>query len=223
MDATGSRHRATAHARRTRPHQPIGLEPIAGERNALRVTRGAAAIVTLFVLALCSSGATAGTLDSTACEEGYKPCLPVREDLDCGQITAAKKPIRVTGDDPYGLDADRDGLGCVVSRKGGGKQSPWGLILRKPPRKEATSVQVGDMLTVYGWSPRSRKGEGFQLCVARLDGVKCQNSSRYVFNGSVQRFDTWKVARGERRGDGVFEMSLRVKGGIRAVDTVPVP
>jgi 5-methylcytosine-specific restriction endonuclease McrA len=46
------------------------------------------------------------------CEPGYTPCLPRVADLDCGQIEDADKPIHVTGNDPYRLDADGDGLGC---------------------------------------------------------------------------------------------------------------
>jgi hypothetical protein len=33
-------------------------------------------------------------------------------DLECSQIPDSKKPIRVTGSDPYRLDADGNGLGC---------------------------------------------------------------------------------------------------------------
>jgi hypothetical protein len=33
-------------------------------------------------------------------------------DLNCSDIPAAKKPIRVTGDDPYRLDGDGDRWGC---------------------------------------------------------------------------------------------------------------
>ncbi len=46
------------------------------------------------------------------CEPGYSPCLPIVDDLDCDQIPDSWKPIRVTGDDPYRLDADGDGWGC---------------------------------------------------------------------------------------------------------------
>ncbi|MEX1140980.1 MAG: hypothetical protein WD399_08100 [Thermoleophilaceae bacterium] len=46
------------------------------------------------------------------CAPGYSPCLPVVGDLDCGDISDSLKPIRVYGDDPYGLDGDNDGLGC---------------------------------------------------------------------------------------------------------------
>jgi hypothetical protein len=56
------------------------------------------------------TGATHAT--SGACEPGYSPCLPVVRDLNCDQISDAKKPIRVTGADPYHLDGDGDGLGC---------------------------------------------------------------------------------------------------------------
>ena len=43
------------------------------------------------------------------CMTGYSPCLPVVSDLDCGEING---PVRVSGSDPYRLDADGDGIGC---------------------------------------------------------------------------------------------------------------
>ncbi|WP_167880498.1 thermonuclease family protein [Nocardioides guangzhouensis] len=43
------------------------------------------------------------------CMTGYSPCLPIAGDLDCADING---PVRVTGDDPYRLDADGDGIGC---------------------------------------------------------------------------------------------------------------
>jgi micrococcal nuclease len=46
------------------------------------------------------------------CNPNYNPCLPNVGDLDCGEISASLKPIRVTGSDPYRLDADGDGYGC---------------------------------------------------------------------------------------------------------------
>ncbi len=46
------------------------------------------------------------------CEPGYSPCLPVTGDLNCADIPSEKKPVRVTGSDPYGLDRDGDGTGC---------------------------------------------------------------------------------------------------------------
>jgi hypothetical protein len=46
------------------------------------------------------------------CEPGYSPCLPRATDLNCDDIAAAKKPVHVTGDDPYGLDGDGDGSAC---------------------------------------------------------------------------------------------------------------
>ena len=49
---------------------------------------------------------------SSRCMPGYSPCLPRRDDLDCGDIPASKKPVRVRGDDPYQLDRDGDGYGC---------------------------------------------------------------------------------------------------------------
>lgn len=48
-------------------------------------------------------------VSGSACQEGYEPCLPIVEDLDCSDIRVA---VRVTGSDPYGLDRNRDGVGC---------------------------------------------------------------------------------------------------------------
>jgi len=43
------------------------------------------------------------------CTPGYDPCLPVRDDWDCGELSQS---YRVTGADPYRLDGDHDGYGC---------------------------------------------------------------------------------------------------------------
>lgn len=93
------------------------------------------AVLALLGLAGHASARTSAASSPTvaaACAPGYRPCLPVREDLDCGQIADRLKPERVTGDDPYALDRDRDGLGCEPSGWGGsgpgaGALSPWGL------------------------------------------------------------------------------------------------
>ena len=42
-----------------------------------------------------------------------RPDLPVVGDLDCADIPASKKPVHVTGLDPYNLDGNGDGLGCT--------------------------------------------------------------------------------------------------------------
>lgn len=46
------------------------------------------------------------------CQEGYTPCLPIVDDLNCSDIDNSLKPIHVSGRDPYRLDADHDGVGC---------------------------------------------------------------------------------------------------------------
>jgi micrococcal nuclease len=44
------------------------------------------------------------------CAPGYDPCVPPSStDLDCADIDG---PVRVTGEDPHGFDADGDGIGC---------------------------------------------------------------------------------------------------------------
>ena len=64
---------------------------------------------------------TTASANSTAEEDGchpdYSPCIPHLEGdaLNCGDLTAAQKPVtvRVPGVDPYRLDRDGDGQGCT--------------------------------------------------------------------------------------------------------------
>ena len=57
------------------------------------------------------------TTASSNCHPAYEPCLPnlPGDALNCGDLTAAQKPVRVKqiGVDPYRLDRDRDGWGCT--------------------------------------------------------------------------------------------------------------
>ena len=50
------------------------------------------------------------------CTPGYSPCLPPAPDYDCsggtGNGPEYTGTVRVTGSDPYDLDADNDGTGC---------------------------------------------------------------------------------------------------------------
>lgn len=59
---------------------------------------------------------SSGSGGGSNCTPGYSPCLPPASDYDCsggsGDGPAYTGPVRVTGSDPYGLDADNDGYGC---------------------------------------------------------------------------------------------------------------
>jgi hypothetical protein len=59
-----------------------------------------------------SRSSAGGNKAGAGCQPGYTPCLPRVADLNCSDIDASKKPIHVTGADPYRLDADGDGLAC---------------------------------------------------------------------------------------------------------------
>ncbi len=56
---------------------------------------------------------------NTDCTPGYEPCLPPAADYDCeggsGDGPAYTGRVYVTGGDPYGLDRDRNGVGCEWS------------------------------------------------------------------------------------------------------------
>jgi hypothetical protein len=59
-----------------------------------------------------SRSASGGNAPGSGCQPGYSPCLPRVADLNCADIPASMKPIRVSGSDPYRLDGDGDGLAC---------------------------------------------------------------------------------------------------------------
>jgi hypothetical protein len=128
------------------------------------------AVMLLALLGQASARTSAGSEPSTsaACAPGYKPCLPIRADLDCKDIPDEKTPVRVTGSDPYRLDADRDGLGCELGGGAGGRLSPVGLIIRKPIRKEATLVRVGQLVWAAGWSPKGSPANSSSCAPPRL-------------------------------------------------------
>ena len=69
--------------------------------------------VTLVVLQVVVEEEPAGS----NCTPGYDPCLPPASDYDCAGGSGngpkyVEGPVRVTGSDPYRLDADHDGIGC---------------------------------------------------------------------------------------------------------------
>ena len=57
------------------------------------------------------------TTATSDCHPAYESCLPnlPGDALNCGDLTAAQKPVRIKqiGVDPYRLDLDRNGWGCT--------------------------------------------------------------------------------------------------------------
>jgi hypothetical protein len=54
------------------------------------------------------------------CTPGYSPCVPIASDVDCAGGSGngpayVEGPIYVTGDDPYDLDRDGNGIACEDS------------------------------------------------------------------------------------------------------------
>jgi hypothetical protein len=54
---------------------------------------------------------------SSGCSPNYSGCVPIASDVDCAGGSGngpayVSGPVRVIGDDVYGLDSDKDGIGC---------------------------------------------------------------------------------------------------------------
>ena len=66
--------------------------------------------------AATTTAAPASASPSGDCHPAYEPCLPnlAGDALNCGDLTAAQRPVRVKqiGVDPYRLDRDQDGNAC---------------------------------------------------------------------------------------------------------------
>ncbi|WP_310964710.1 hypothetical protein [Nocardioides terrisoli] len=81
--------------------------------SAYRRYIGAPSVATTTAHATAPTTHAASKGSGSGCEPDYSPCLPRVSDLNCADIPASKKPVRVTGSDPYRLDADHDGWGCT--------------------------------------------------------------------------------------------------------------
>jgi hypothetical protein len=155
------------------------------------------------------------------CTPGYAPCLPNIDGLDCSQIPAEKRPVRVTGADPYGLDRERDGVGCYPAGTTIGASSPFGLIIRNRSEKEAVVAHVGESLRLVGWSPATTTGRGYQLCVSRVGGSRCISAQTDKLKGRLQSLGRWTV-RSTDAVEGTIRLTLRIDGLVHAADTVRV-
>lgn len=54
---------------------------------------------------------------NSGCDPNYTPCVPIASDVDCAGGSGngpayVQGPVRVIGRDIYGLDRNRDGVGC---------------------------------------------------------------------------------------------------------------
>jgi hypothetical protein len=107
LAVTSSERDAIARVLATCPGQPVP-----GEAGTVAITHTAAPTTSSR-----SSAARALTGPGSGCTPGYRPCIAPGPDVDCegGSGNGPRYvpgPVTVTGDDPYGLDADHDGTGC---------------------------------------------------------------------------------------------------------------
>jgi len=93
-----------AAAAKAAADQAAAAKAAAAKAAAARATAAAAA-------------AAPPTTTAPNCTPGYDPCIPPGPDVDCAGGSGngpryVQGPVRVTGNDPYGLDRDHDGTGC---------------------------------------------------------------------------------------------------------------
>ena len=153
------------------------------------------------------------------CAAGYTPCLRAFTKLSCADVPPAKRPVRVTGKDPYRLDRDHDGIACDPPGTTGGKDSPYGVVIHASSAREPLSARPGQRLTIVGWSPRSVRGKHFSLCVRKVGGYRCAMVRGKLLTGRVQTLAHWNLTAQDRVAHR-FGVALMVGGKIRAVDTV---
>lgn len=95
---------------------PLVVAPAtpAGDHLVRVEVRGTRQILSQVVCVVPGAGAIVPTATPTpgTCDPSYPDvCIaPGPPDLDCPEVPYTN--IRVTGDDPHGLDADHDGIGC---------------------------------------------------------------------------------------------------------------
>ena len=95
-----------------KPGTVVAMSPGAGSH----LIPGGMVTLTIAKKAPPASPVTNVTTSGSGCTPGYDPCLPPASDYDCsggsGDGPEYTGYVRVTGSDPYGLDADGDGVGC---------------------------------------------------------------------------------------------------------------
>jgi hypothetical protein len=102
------------------PRTTLGLCLQVGARSVGLVVRGyVAAGLVARVLAICGCGATTTGSSGSKCDPNYQgACLdPNASDYDCAGGSGngpryVQGPIRVVGNDHFGLDRDGDGIAC---------------------------------------------------------------------------------------------------------------
>lgn len=76
------------------------------------------ALVLSGLLGISVFAASSERAEAAECDPNYAgACVPIASDVDCAQGTGngpayVVGPVRVVGRDIYGLDRDKDGIGC---------------------------------------------------------------------------------------------------------------
>ena len=116
--------RSAPHGRRCRRRRRCRLQLSRDLRKDM-TRKIITALITVGLVTLFGCAPTGGTMQVPArtvsaskpkpkppapnCTPGYKPCLPPKPSYTCGDINGH---VLVTGNDPYALDKDHDGVGC---------------------------------------------------------------------------------------------------------------
>jgi hypothetical protein len=106
---------AVAHAAAVKA---AAAKVVAAKAAAVRAAVDRAAVARAAAAKAAAAKAAAPSAPSTpVCTPGYSPCISPGSDVDCAGGSGngpryVSGPVTVTGDDPYGLDKDHNGVGC---------------------------------------------------------------------------------------------------------------
>jgi hypothetical protein len=118
VDATLAAAKAAAQkAAAATASKAAAAEAAAVKAAAAKAAADKAAAAKAAAARAAAAAAAPPTTSASNCTPGYDPCIPPGPDVDCAGGTGngpryVQGPITVTGNDPYRLDADHNGIGC---------------------------------------------------------------------------------------------------------------
>jgi hypothetical protein len=117
VTTAGTTHTVTRTLEAGKPKTVVHTRTVVHTNTVVRTTTVVRAVTAPAPRRSASATPTSNGGTQAGCTPGYSPCIPPGPDVDCAGGSGngpryVQGPITVTGSDPYGLDANGDGIGC---------------------------------------------------------------------------------------------------------------